>query len=200
MSNEFNEENAQQIEHKKNWNNGNEQTLKFLAICLSAFLGGFIATCLMTCLIYKSIVHNPFVPKYYTPIKYNSEFKNMEKNANKMMDEMEKNFNKMSRNLDIETPFLPVVHSNFPVKIEELQDEYKAIIDLQSFNNDAKNLNIDIKPHSIKISSKTNSKKENSISNFTFNQEMRVSNKIDVDKVTKEQINNKFIITMPIDD
>ncbi len=187
MTENFNEEHHEQ-EIKPHWTEGNNKTLKFLAVCLSAFLGGFLAVFALSGII--AIAHknaHPFYPPM-PPISIN-------------FDE-DKFFSRMNEEFDIPAakPVLPDTDRvNRIVNIEETPDSYKVYVNLKKFNNDEKNIDVKVKPHSIKISGNAKVDNKNEQSSFSYAQELSLSRKVDVDDVTKKRVGNRYVITLPLE-
>ena len=208
---EINVENTETTEKKKHWTAGNEETLKWVLIWFAAFLGGFFAVMVFnTCIPCGKFMPPPppyhhmgrhFQPEHFMP---DAEFDVMhEKFKNK--DFEGKRFDNRKRNVN-DKKQLPNANPigrpsfNSVVNIEELPDKYKIIINLRRFNNDEKNVKVDIKAHSIKISGNAVNNTEEEQSSFSYSKTLTVSRKIDTDDVKKEVLGNKLIITAPIED
>lgn len=187
MSDNFNEENNNQ-EPKKHWMDGNDKTLKFLTVCLCAFLGGFLAVLTLSCFMTLSHKHaRPFRPM------------NPAARENTVIaDEI---FNDMRADFDV-PPAMPPKRplANRIVRVEENADAYKIYIDLKKFNNDENNVKIDIKPQFVKISGNSEINDKNEQSSFSYVKEFNLSRKVDVDDISKERVGNKYIITLPVED
>ncbi len=170
--------------NNKKWNDGNSKTLKLIAICLSAFLGGFIAIFTLSALLsaaYKPILYHitpPSIPKEYM----------------KELDDILENDFDFLKPPRTKLPTQPIVN------VEENAQNYKLYINLKKFDNNENNLKIEAKPYLIKITGKADIKKENEQSSFSYFKEFSLNRKIDTDKIQKERIGNNYVITLPIDD
>lgn len=197
FNNEENQNNSEHSEKKEKkyelpWHNGNGKTLKFLAICLSAFLGGF-AGILALGGIYTVSHKNPQLYRPLPPVMDSRVV---------MPDEI---FDDMRPDMDDDTnmaatkPPVPVrMHQT--VSVEENLENYKIYIDLRRFNNNDKNINLLIKPHTVKITGKAEIKNPNEQSSFNFSQNLTLERKIDVGDVSKQVMGHKLIVTLPIED
>lgn len=189
MTDNFNEENKEP-ETKPHWSAGSDKTLKFLAVCLSAFLGGFLAVFAMSGILaisHKS-AHKPYHPMPpVAPINLADE----------------RFFEGMNDDFEIpdSKPPMPVPNKmQRIVNIEETPDSYKVYVNLKKFNNDEKNIKVNVKPHSIKISGNTSINNKNEQSSFSYSQELTLSRKIDVEEVSKERIGSRYVITLPVEE
>ena len=190
-NNNYSEQNPNNEMKKTSWTDGNKETLKLLAIALSSFLGSFLAIALMGKLLFRNTPPSP-PPQIYSeaqrPIKvYDAE---------EIFQELNKDFELMSPKF-----ITPISTTKTHIlKIEETKDSYKLTIDLKQFHDNEKNVKIDVKPNSIKISGKSAMKTENAQSSFSYYQEIPLSKKIDVDDIKKEKIANDYVITLPFED
>ena len=165
MSENFNNENQNENyttpEQKPNWTDGNQNTLKFLAMCLSALLGGFLAIFalggIMSLEDKKMQERHPFkTSKYnYNKVAYDNYMKTFEDDFDK---EFQRNIDYMNQKQHMPRPHkMPKT-----LRFEQNSDNYKLYINLRKFNNDEKNIKLTIKPNSIKIDGKAETKKEKS--------------------------------------
>lgn len=187
MTDNFNDENKD-LHHKPHWTDGNNKTLKFFAICLSAFLGGFLAVFAVSGIMMltdqnQTPHYRPMPP--VMPINLTDE---------KFFDNINDDFE-----LPDEKPPIPPQHKpKHIVNVEETPNSYKVYINLRKFNNDEKNINVNVKPHSIKVSGNATVNNKNEQSSFSYSQELTLSRKVDIEKVSKEKIGNRYVITLPI--
>ena len=200
--NDSNTNNYQPTENRGNWTDGNCNTLRFLANCLSAFLGGFLAIFALGGILthgHKNLhkVQNIPYTNYQQEANFTSSFFN-EKDFRNIEREINKDFELLSPRPAMPFPFTPKMDKI--VSFEENPNNYKIYINLKKFNNDEKNININIKNHSIKIDGKISSKDENSQSSFSYMQDIPLRQKIETDAVKKEKIGNTYVITLPFDD
>lgn len=159
----------------------NKKWIKYVLICLSAFLGAYLAVYY----IVDQVRH-----EYYSPFM---RFDNLDK----VFREQEKafdDFEKTTMNFNVE------MLGKTPVNIETIKndDVYKVIIDLKEFNNDEKNIKLDVKQDRLSISGESLKKDKNSQSEYSFSQNFSLPENVDVSKVTKEKVDNKYVITLPI--
>lgn len=204
-----NQEIQPQNEEKRHWTAGSEQTLKWLLIWAAAFLGGFLAVMLVN-------TYTPFnqqlpPPRHHwedEPFSYErfsaeNDFRELHPEFEHGNFEHKKhNGERPGKNKKYLPNANPIGHAPFysVANIEELPDKYKITVNLRKFNNDEKNVKVDIKPHLIKISGNvvTNTKEEQS--SFSYSKSLTLSKKIDTDDVKKEVMGSKLIITAPFED
>ena len=190
-NNNYPEQNPNNEMKKTSWTDGNSEMIRMLTVALSSFLGAFLAIALLGKTLFKDVPPPP--PQYIhneaqRPIKiYDAE---------EMFKEINRDFELMSPKFitPISTPKIQVV------KLEETKDSYKLTIDLKQFHDNEKNVKIDVKPNSIKISGKSAMKTENAQSSFSYYQELPLIKKVDTEDVKKEKIGNDYIITLPFED
>ena len=89
-----------------------------------------------------------------------------------------------------------------PVKIKPLKDNegYKICINLKPFDDNEKNIKVDIKPNRVNISGQSDKVDKNNESEFSFAQSFILPETINVSKVKKERKGHKYIIILPFED
>ena len=89
-----------------------------------------------------------------------------------------------------------------PVKIKPLKDNegYKICINLKPFDDNEKNIKVDIKPNRVNISGQSGKVDKNNESEFSFAQSFILPETINVSKVKKERKGHKYIIILPFED
>lgn len=189
MTENMNENPVENKEQTK-WNDGNKKTLKFMALCASAFLGGFAAIFALSSIM--TLAHRPHPPKPVAPLAIDRIYIPEE-----FFDE------DTAPNFEPPRPVPPKahpVHKKPIVKVLETEDELKIKIDLKRFNDNENNLKVDIKPNKIKISGVAEIKTKDEQSSFSYLKEFTLPRRIDVNDVTKNRIGNSYIITLPYKD
>ena len=79
-------------------------------------------------------------------------------------------------------------------------DAYKFIIDLTPFQGKTDDINVEVKNNQISISGEASSNTKN-VETFTkMSQTYSLSKGANTDKMTKKTVDNKYIITIPIED
>lgn len=194
MSEDFKQENNnEQDDHKLPWHNGNKKTLKFLAICLSAFLGGLVGMMILGSVF--TLAHKN--AKLYRPEP--PKMDNMMFMPRDFFEDFEAENSEIQKDLQI-PPKPPIPRGKRIVTLEENAESYRLYIDLNRFNNDEDNVKLTIKPREIKINGNSNVKYKAEESTFSFSQNIRLDKKIDVKDVTRQKIGNQLVVTLPIED
>ena len=194
-NNEYSEQNPSNSSRKNSWTDGNSEMIRMLSIALSSFLGAFLAMALLGRMIFQ----DNMIPK---TLNQPADVKMSSSNNMSSFDEDEM-FREINRDFELMAPkfITPIAVPKFHVvKLEENSDNYKVIIDLKQFHDNEKNVVVDVKPNSVKISGKAAMKSENAQSSFSYFQEMPLYKKVDVDDVKKEKIGNNYVITLPFED
>lgn len=171
------------------------------SVVLAAFCGSFIAGRM-------SAKNNFTQPSYFIPAvmadsaEMSKQFDVMMENHQKIIEKMNKEMDAlMKENTDSSQYFTvssKVSTGNFTaIKTEEMPTLYKITIALSSFNNDPKNVNVEIKGNRVIISAlyKANDNKEASSSQFY--QSLTLASKIDANSIKKYQEKNSLIIEIP---
>lgn len=202
MTNDMNTENNNEYktpDNKPSWTDGSSNTLKFLAMCLSAFLGGFLAIFALGGVLslgHKNL-HKIQHQKHYTQEQYKAD-RIFDEEFKKMQSQLDKEFELYSPR-----PPMPITMPKAlqkVVQLEENPNNYKVYIDLKKFDNNEKNVNVTVKTHSIKIDGKTATKDEYHQSSFSYMQDIPLVQKIETSEVKKERIGNMYVITLPFED
>lgn len=163
-------------EHKaENW-------AKFALLLLALFIACYLA-------VYY--VMDQMRHTYYVPARMDS--------IDNVIQEQDKLFKDMST-LPMHYNAMMVVKNPVETYKDDENDSYKIIINLKPFNNDPKNIKVDIKENKISISGQEEKTGKNAEQVYAFSQSFVLPEKIEVDKVLKEKSGNKYIITLPIDD
>ena len=181
---------------KRDWAEGNIKTIKFLTVCLCAFLGGLAGVYIVD----KTV---PITPRHRFPHEIQRPHFAERYDFNDMQSALENppEFNpEFNREFKGKKPIAKAPFGNSTANLEELPDAYKLYINLRRFNNDEKNVKVDITKHSIKISGKFESNTKGEQSSFVYKNDLILPREIEVDKVKKELVHNKLIYTMPVDD
>ncbi len=201
MTDNFNEENKEP-EKKSHWTKGNDKTLKFIAVCLCAFLGGFVAVLALGGIMTIPHKNAPMPPHPFDAPAPPMHHRHHHHPAPPAKHAQAPVFLEEDDFFVIPQPKQPVPpHKKVKgiVNIDETPQHYKVFIDLKNFNNDEKNVSVTVKPHLIKISGKAEVKKGKEQSYFSYSQELTLQRKVDVDDVTKEKIGKHYVITLPIE-
>lgn len=160
--------------------------IKVLLISFAAFLGAYLATYY----IVDQARHT-----YYSPfIKLEREGKDFM--AQRRLYEDFNRFDKDAMRLDSD------IMAKNPVKIKPLRDNegYKICINLAPFNNNEKNIKVDVKNNRVNITGKSDKMDKHNESEYSFAQSFILPHDVDTQKIKKEKHGNKYIIILPFED
>ncbi len=155
--------------------------LKTLGIILATFIGAFLAFYLAINLT----INRMLSPEYH--------INKMEK----MIQKQERSFRKMEDKM-MENPFEPKM-APMLVNLVKEPNEYKVIVDLKPLGGDEKNVNVKYENKMITVfgEMEKSTKHEEKIMNFS--QSYYLNEDVNIDKMTKEKRDNKYIITIPFE-
>lgn len=172
-------------ENNNNSKNNREMKcwIKFALLLLALFIACYLAAYY----ILDQMRHAYYIPS--APIE----------NIDRIIKEQDKMFNEMSTFPMHKNALTPLKHPIETFKDTKL-NAYKMIIDLAPFNNNEKNVNVDVQENRVNVSGLGEKSTKNSDRIYTYSQSFVLPEKIETDKVTRERIKNDYIITMPIDD
>ncbi len=179
---EENKENEQKFKECHCAEHNAHHWLKFAIILITLFLACYLAVYY----ILDQMRHS-----YYIPSKMDS--------IDKVLQEQDKLFNEMTT---FPMHYNAMINVKSPVETykDDENDAYKIIIDLKPFNDNPDNIKIDIKSNKVSISGEEDKTEKNSEKVYAFSQSFVLPEKIEADKVTKQQSGHKYVITLPIDD
>lgn len=159
---------------------------KYIGLFFAVMLGAFLAVYFAITMAFNSLF-NPFVV-----------FHNMNKEMNKMEQEMIPADSVLPQHMrnyfEQETGNSNLVHY---IKSPE---EYKFIINLKPFHNNPDNIKISTQNNSISVSGEATTEKKHSQSFTSFSQSYTLDGNVKFDKMSKKQVNNKYVIIVPIED
>lgn len=175
---------------------------------IAAFLGAFIASFA----IYKMIMPPPPPPfgphldasfvmngvRPPSPKDLNEAFERNEK----MVEQQEEFFDKFNDEVEDSFKHMPntarfVYVNNSGLRTQETKDMYKVTVDLKPFNNDEKNVNVEVKNKTVTISAKYKSDDKKQFSSSQFFQTITLPSKIDSSLIKQEKKGNFLVITIP---
>ena len=154
---------------------------------LMAFLGSFLAFYLLA---HQTYLH------YFSPLK--NKFAKMEHDVMKDFDRMDSDSQKIAGLSKKEMKNLRNKIS--AVQSAKYEDAYVIIVDLKQFDNNENNIRFSINGNTVTISGNTNKSQGNSESEYYFTESFEIPEKIKMNEITKEKINHKYVITLPIED
>lgn len=123
------------------------------------------------------------------------------------MEDIDRIINAQDRMFEREMGAFPMykqalMHVKSPIETfkDDKNNEYKMIINLKPFNNNPKNINLDIQDNRVSVTGVGEKSGKNTDKVYSFSQSFLLPEKINVDKVTKEKSRHNYVITLPIDD
>lgn len=172
MEENHNESNFRECKcNEENW-------IKFAFIALAVFLGVFFATYY----IMDQIRHS-----YGVPYRMND--------LDRILEEQDRAFNRFNR-----TPigFHSIMQGPNPVTLEQVKDEnaYKLIIDLKPFDNNIKNVKVNVDGKRVTVEGVKFKDRNNKEDLYTFSQTILLPEEIDSATVTQEKVKDKLVVTM----
>lgn len=163
--------------HKHCW-------LKYLGIVCATLVGSFLAF---------YVVADCALNYVLSPAYAFNEFDEMNSRMSRDFDKMNSDFDKMAKH---EMSF---THKS-GVEFIQTPEAYKFIVDLTPFEGNTEDIKVDVDGRKITISGEANYNKNNVESYTKMRQTYTLSNKAKVDKLSKKKVDNKYIITVPIED
>ena len=155
--------------------------IKYLGVILATLIGSFLA-------FYFAVncAMNHFMSKGYAI----RQFHKMERFARNDVDKFDKDFSGMDR----------MFHKKSAVEMFKTPDAYKFIVDLIPFQGNAESINVTVEGNNLTISGEANSVKNNVDTFVKMSQTYTLCRCAKTDKISKKKVNNKYIITVPIED
>lgn len=179
------DENNNEIKQNENKCNNDKicHLIKFATLLVTLFLACYLSVYY----IMDQIRHSYYLPA--VPIE----------NIDKIIKEQDRMFEKEFGTLPMHNKVLKRIESPFETYKDENQDAYKIVINLKDFNNDEKNIKLDIKDNKINIIGTNTNQTPKEESVYTYTQSFNLPEKIKTELITKEKSGNKFIITLPLE-
>ena len=162
-------------ERKEHW-------LKILGIIIATFIGAFLAFYLAVDMTLNHM---------FNPAHNMKRIEKLMKQEQKKTMHMEKQFG--------ENPFEPKM-APMLVNLVKEPNEYKLIVDLKPFEGNEDNINVKLVDKIITVSGEIEKREHRKEEIMNFSQSYYLDEKLDSEKMTKEKIGNKFIITIPYED
>ncbi|MCD8377323.1 MAG: Hsp20/alpha crystallin family protein [Candidatus Gastranaerophilales bacterium] len=163
--------------------------LKYLGVVFATLIGAYLA---FYCAVHTTIdrVTNPY---------------NVMHRMDKMMMKAGKDFDKTEGEFfDGGMPLKCKNHKHFHhhdvISFFKTPDSYKFIVDLKPFHGNANAIRVETKDGLITISGETTSNKKNEEYFTQVSQSYLLDNDANIEKISKKKVNNKYIITIPIED
>jgi len=174
--------------NENNYSNRNGHPFKkdLCLVALMAFVGSFLAFYLLA---HQTYIH------YFSPMK--NKIPHLDKDIMKDFSKMENDSFEMSGLSKKELRSLKNKIS--AVQSAKYEDAYVIVVDLKQFGNNENNIRFAINGNTATISGNTNKSRGNSESEYYFTESFEIPEKIKINEITKEKINNKYVITLPIE-
>ena len=157
--------------------------LKFAVLLITLFLACYLAVYY----IMDQIRHSYYLPAM--PLE----------NIDKIIEEQDRMFEKDLGTFPLQSRALKKIKSPIETFKDNKINAYKIIINLKDFNNNPKNISLDIQDDRVNIVGINEKAEKNKERIYTFTQSFVLPEKINTKTVTKEQSGNKYIITLPIE-
>lgn len=174
-------------EERDNQNNScpmcNNPIMKHFFVGLMVFLGAFSAFYVVSDLRFHSLMN----PQY--------QMKKMEKQMFKERKKMEKSMQK-----DFESINNIQGNGNQVIHMVQTKDNYKIIINLEAFNNDENNVEVQINGNVLTILGASVKQGKHSTNISKFSQSYMFGKDVELNNMTKMRMGNEYIITLPIED
>ena len=120
-------------------------------------------------------------------------------NIDKIIKEQDKMFHEMTT-----LPMRDNTYNTYKSPVETIRDEnenaYKIIIDLKHFNNNPKNIKFNINKNTVSVEGTNKTTQNHKDSLYSFSQRFVLPEKTDNNDIKKEILNDKYVITIPIED
>lgn len=161
---------------------------KYLGCMLVTLLGSFLAFYFIA-----NCTMNHFMSRAYAM----SEIRKMDKMMMRDFDRMDKDFYKNMKTISKSRTF---IQSRSAIEFIKTPDSYKFIVDLTPFQGNPDAINIEVKDNQISISGESKINTNNSESFTKMSQTYSLGKGANIDKMSKKKVDNKYVITVPIED
>jgi len=156
---------------------------KFAILLLTLFLACYLAIYY----ILDQIRHSYYLPAM--PLE----------NIDKIIEEQDRMFEKDLGTFPMQSRVLKQIKSPVETFKDDKSQAYKIIVNLKEFNNDPKNIKLDIQDDKVSIMGINQKTGKSNEKIYTFTQSFYLPEKINTKAITKEQSGTKYIITMPLE-
>ena len=153
--------------------------LKYIGVLCATLLGAFLAFYFVADMTIKHMMD----PMY--------QFKKMDR----MMEHQERQMDKMGKRM-MKDVGMPMHHKSI-VEIQNFDDEYRIIVDLRPFDNNEKNVQFELNNNMATVTASVEKEKRHEDSIVNFSQTFYLDGDLDVAKIKKEKVKNRYIITIP---
>ena len=153
--------------------------MKYLGVLGATLLGSFLAFYFVADMTIKHMMD----PMY--------QFRKMDR----MMEHQERQMNKMDKKMMKEIG-MPMPHKSI-IDVQKFDDEYKIVIDLRPFDDNEKNVQFELNNNMATVTASVEKEKRHEDRIVNFSQTFYLEGDLDVAKIKKEKMKNKYIITIP---
>lgn len=151
---------------------------KYLCMFFATLIGAFLAVYFVT-----DVAINRAMNPYHMMRKMDREFSKIEKDMKFMDNISHQKIGQMGI-----------------VDFSKTSDGYKFIIDLKPFDNNPNNINITTNDSSITLAGEAVVDKKNTETFTSFSQTYSLDENANIEKMTKKQVRDKLIITVPMEE
>ena len=162
-------------EKKDNW-------LKILVAVLATFIISFFAF-----YIAMEIMLNKMTDPMYNA-----------KRIEKIVQQQQRSIRNFEDKL-MDNPFEPKLRPMLVNLVKE-NNEYKVIVDLRHLDNNENGINVKVVDNMLTVSGEMDKKSFGNEKIINFTQTYYLDEKLDIEKMTKERVGSKYIITIPYED
>lgn len=161
--------------------NGKKHNCKSVfLIALMTFLGAFLAFYFLASQTMHHLKQNSFNFGRQLEKEFSNDFKKFKAFSQQDFKTLEKR--------------VSAIHT------EKYEDAYVIFVNLKAFNNDPNNIRFNVKGNTVTISGSIVKNKGSNENSYYFTESFEVPERIVMDEITKEKINDEYIITLPIKD
>lgn len=176
---EFKECHCDEVHHI----HGHGHWIKFALLLLALFIACYLA-------VYY--VMDQMRHAYYIPAAPMEDI-------DRIINEQDKMFEREFGAFPMHNKAVMMVKSPVETYKDDNLDAYKMIINLRPFNNNPKNVNVDVQSNRVTVNAAGEKTGRHTDKVYSFSQSFVLPEKIDTLKVTREKKGHNYIITMPID-
>lgn len=167
-------------------NEDKNKIYKYIGLFFAVMVGAFLAVYFAITMAFNTLF-NPFVTMHHLDKEMNKMEKEMIPADSVLPQHMRNYFEQESGNSNL-------------VHYIKSPEEYKFIINLKPFHNNPDNIKISTQNNSISFSGEATTEKKHSQSFTSFSQSYTLEGNVKFDKMSKKQVNNKYVIIVPIED
>lgn len=161
---------------------------KYFGVILATFMGSFLAFYFVAnCTVDYLMSHTYMMKKWHK----------MERAG---LNDFDKTDKMLSKDLKDMSKFGGMFQHKSAIDFLKAPDSYKFVVDLTPFQGNSDSVNIETKGNELEISAESSTNKHNSDTYTKMSQTYILSPNAKLEKLSKKKVNNKYIITVPIED